>query len=214
MAGYHIYSLDAAAFEQLTTAPTAEQGRVLAEAVVEDLEDLLDEYFEEDAADPKKWPQNAKRLAESIGKRLAMPDWYADLTLGDSFIWDTILHTLSDEPGEELGLDFRCENDGYLYWDAAIIASKHGAPMMAEPQFGNAGFRYSGQSKGDVDLLYTFYLPAQVRQLLAQLEKAVPHFETLPEDEEGDRDQFFRGLLDPVKQIAADGRVMWVQTDT
>lgn len=214
MAGYFIYSLDAAAFEQLTTAPTAGQGLVLADAVIDDLEDLMDEYDDEDAADPKKWPANRKRLAESIVKRLAMPDWYADLTMGDAAIWDQILRSWMDESGAELGLDFRCDNDGFLYWDAAGLAAKCGAPMMAEPQFGNGGFRYSGKSKGDVELLYTFYLPAQVKQLLAQLEKTAPHFETLPVQEDGDRDQFFRGLLEPVKRIVAEGRAMWVQTDT
>ncbi len=214
MAGYFIYSLDAAAFEQLTAAPTAEQGLALADVVVDDLEDLMDEYDEDDAADPKKWPSDRKRLAESIAKRLAMPDWYADLTMGDAAIWDQILRSWMDEPGAELGLDFRCDNDGMLYWDAAGIAAKRGAPMMAEPHFGNAGFRYSGKSKSDVELMYTFYLPAQVKQLLAQLEKAAPHFETLPDEEGGDRDQFFQGLLEPVKQIVAEGRVMWVQTDT
>jgi len=50
--------------------------------------------------------------------------------------------------------------------------------------------------------------------LLRQLGKAVAHFETLPDEEDGDRDQFFQGLLEPVRRIVAAGRVMWVQTDT
>jgi hypothetical protein len=86
---------------------------------------------------------------------------------------------------------------------------------MAEPAFGNGGFRYSGKSKSEVELVYSIYLPPQVQQLLAQLEAAAPHFESLPDDvEDGDRAQFFRGLLAPVRTLAAEGRVMWVQTDT
>jgi hypothetical protein len=214
MAGYYIYSLDADAFEQLTASPTREQALVLADSILDGLEDALEEYGDDQAADPSKWPLDRKSLADRIQKRLASADWYADLTYGDAAIWDDMLHNLQDEPGEKLGIDFQCENDGFLYWDAAAIAARHGAPMMAEPKFGNSGFRYSGKSKGDIDLMYSFYLPAQTQILLKQLEKAVPHFETLPDDEDGDRDQFFRGLLEPAKRIVEAGRVMWVQTDT
>ncbi len=215
MAGYFIQSLDAAVFEQLVTAPTTAQCAALADALIDDLEELLDEYDGEDAADPAKWPRQRGALAKAIGARLAAADWYADLTLGDSVIWDNgVVGGLDDKPGEAIGIDFRCEQDGFLYWHAAKRAARHGAPMMAEPAFGNAGFRYSGKSKGDVDLLYTIYLPPQVRQLLAQLEAVVPHFEALPDEPDGERDQFFRGLLEPVRAIAAAGRVMWVQTDT
>jgi hypothetical protein len=214
MAGYYIYSLDADVFEQLTTSPTTEQALVLAETIVEELEYLLDEYADEDAADPKKWPRKRPALAESIRKRLASPDWYADMTHGDAVIWEQILRQLDDVPGEQLEIDFRCENDGFLYWDAANLAAKNGASMMAEPKFGNRGFRYSGKSRGDLELMYTLYLPQQVQLLLQQLEKVVPFFKTQSEEKEGNRDQFFRGLLEPVRKISAKGRVMWVQTDT
>ncbi|MBN9521297.1 hypothetical protein J0H58_22715 [bacterium] len=215
MAGYFIQSLDAAVFEQLVTAPTPAQCAALAAAVVDDLEDLLDEYDGANAADPAKWPRTRGALAKAIGARLAAADWYADLTRGDAVIWDnSVLRGLDDKPGEVIGIDFRCENDGFLYWDAPKRAARHGAPMMAEPAFGNAGFRYSGKSRGDIDLLYTIYEPPRVRLLLAQLEAVVPHFEALPDEPDGERDQFFRGLLEPVRTIAAAGRVMWVQTGT
>ncbi|NLF72308.1 MAG: hypothetical protein GX575_25005 [Candidatus Anammoximicrobium sp.] len=214
MPGYYIYSLDADAFRTLTTAPTKEQSLVLADSIIDDLGGLLDEGGETDAADPSKWPFDREALAERIRKRLASPDWYADLRMGDAAIWDNLLYNLSDEPGEKLGVDFQCENDGFLYWDAADIAAQHGAPMMAEQRFGNSGFRYSGKSRGDIELMYTFYLPAQTQRLLKQLEKAVAYFETLPDEKDGDRDQFFQGLLEPVRRIVAAVRVMWVQTDT
>lgn len=214
MAGYYIYSLDGRVFQQLTTTPTKEQALVLAGSIVDDLEDLLDEYGDDEAADPEKWPLDRAELAEVIQKRLASPDWYADLNFGDAAIWDTVLYSLMDEAGESIGLGFRCENDGFLYWDAAEMAASHGAPMMAEPNFGGSGFRYSGKSQGDIGLTYSFYLPAQTQQLLKQLEKAIPHFEKLPDDDDGERAQFFEGLLEPVRKIIAEGRMMWVQTDT
>jgi hypothetical protein len=212
MAGYHIYSLDPVVFEQLTTQPTLEQCHALGDPIVDDLAEMYDEY--EDEADPAKWPDDGDKLAKAIRKRLMMPDWYADLSMGDGVIWDTILHGLMNEPGEEIGIDLKCENDGYLYWDAAIIAAKQGATMMAEPKFGGSGFRYSGKSKGDIDLIYSWYTPEKVQTLLEQLEKVAPHFQTLPDKTDGERQQFFQGLLEPVRKIAAAKRVMWVQTDT
>ncbi len=56
MAGYFIYSLDAEAFQQLTTSPTIEQSLFLAKPILSDLEDMLEEYDGEEAADPAKWP--------------------------------------------------------------------------------------------------------------------------------------------------------------
>jgi hypothetical protein len=193
MAGYFIYSLDGEKFQQLVTNPSPEQGLILADALLQNLDDILSEIDEddEDAADLKKWPADRDKLAASIIIRLAKPDWYSDLTMGDAAVLDSIVHSLTDEPGQQIGIDFRAENDGFLYWDAAGIAYKKGAKMMREPLFGNYGFRYSGKAKSDLDLMYTLYLPAQVQQLLKQLESVRPHFETLPDEPDGDRDQFF-----------------------
>jgi hypothetical protein len=210
MAGFFLYSLDADAFEQLTTAPTKGQCLAAADAVLDDLEDLLSEYDGDDAADPDKWPLDRLALAKAVRKRLVSPDWYVDLTLGDGAIWSDLVFQLIQEDGT----DFRNENDGFLYWDAAATAAKNGAPTMAEPSFGRAGYRYTGVSVTDLDLMYTVFEPDEVQQLLDELEVAAPHFEALPATPEGDRDQFFRGLLEPVRRVAAEGRVLWVQTDT
>ena len=85
-------------------------------------------------------------------------------------------------------------------------------PMLAD--FGNGGFRYSGRSRSQLELMYTVYLPPQTRHLLQQLDRVAPHFATLPDEEGGERSQFFRGLLEPVRAIVGGGRVMWVLTDT
>jgi len=215
VAGYTVCSLDSDVFEQLTTSPTREHSLILADAVLDGLDVGLQDYKGDKAADPEKWPLDRELLATFIQERLASADWYADFTMGDASIWDNcLLRALMDESGEQLGIDFRIENDGFLYWDAAEAAAEHGAPMMSEPKFGNSGFRYSGKSRTELELLYTIHLPADVQELLHQLETAVPYFETLPDDDDGDRVQFFDGLLDPVRSIAKAGRVIWVQTDT
>lgn len=216
MAGYNICSLDAQVFRQLTTAPTMEQCLLLADAVLDGLDEAIDEYGDDFAADPDKWPMDREELAKSIQRRLGSADWYADLTFGDACIWDrNVLGALMGEVGLQMGVDFQCENDCFLYWDAAELAAKHGATMMAEPMFGNSGFRYSGKSQTELELSYAVCLPAEVRDLQGQLEKAAAYFEALPDEEDdGNRAQFFEGLLEPVRRIAEAGRVMWVQTDT
>jgi hypothetical protein len=106
-----------------------------------------------------------------------------------------------------------------VYWDTAEIVEGHGATMLAEPAFGGQGFRNSRKSWSELELNYTFYLPADVQKLLAQLEKVRSHFET-PCDEDEDEEwsqeheEFFEGLLEPARRIAEEGRVLWVQTDT
>lgn len=213
MAGYHLYSFDAGTFYQLTTTPTLEQARLLADAVVDDLEDLLTEY-DEDEYTRKLWPRSAGKLALALQDRLARPDWYGDLRMGDAFVWDTILYSWMNEPGQELGLDLRCENDGLLYWDAAHRAARHGATRMREPLFGNNGFRYHPIVRRDLDLMYSCYLPEAVVALRDELEAVACHFEVLPDEPYGERMQFFQGLLEPVRRVSQQGRVLWVQTDT
>jgi hypothetical protein len=218
MAGYFIHSLNAEVFQQLVTAPTIQQCLVLADGLLEGLEDALGEYGDDLAADPNKWPTDREALAKSIQNRLASPDWYADFSFGDAVIWGSVLGALQDEPGEQFGIGFQNENDGMLYWDAAEMAAEHGATMMAEEKFGRGGFRNNGKSGTDLELMDTFYLPGEVQKLLSQLEKVRPHFDALRgEDDEPDPEeyeQFFQGLLEPVRKIADQGRVMWVQIDT
>jgi hypothetical protein len=214
MAGYYLYSLDNDAFTQLTTSPTRQQAAALADAALEELEDLIEENIDE--GETSKWPKARGALADAIKARLASSDWYSDLSYGDAQIWDFIIGNLDDKAGKKIGIRFKCENDGYLYWDAAQIAAEHGATMMAEPQFGSSGFRYFGKpsSKYSVYPMYSIYTPEQTKALLSQLEAVAPHFRSLPEGEGSDRDQFFKGLLTPVQKVLKKNRVLWVQTDT
>jgi hypothetical protein len=62
--------------------------------------------------------------------------------------------------------------------------------------------------------MYSLYTAERTREPLAQLDAVEPHFRTLPEGEGTERDQYFKGLLKPVRRVVAGGRVLWVQTDT
>ena len=215
MAGYYLYTLDNMVFTQLTTSPTKKQGQVLADFLLEELEDLLEES--DDGAEASIWPLDRNALAELIVKRLALPDWYSDLSYDDATIWDSVIHSLSDEPGEAIRIGFQCSDYENIYWDCAEIAEEQGATMMAEPRFGSSGYRYFGKPTDDFANypLYSFFMPDQTQELLAQLDRVEPYFAELSDDSEGSpREQFFEGLLPTVKYAVEKNRILWVQTDT
>lgn len=213
MAGYYLYSIGGRVFHQLTTSPTKKQGLALADGILEDFDDLADEFG--DPAEADRWPQERGALADVIVQRLAAADWYSDLSADGAQLWDHVVFSLQDEPGMRIGIDFQCYDYESIYWDCAEIAAAHGAPMMEEPGFGGSGFRYFGKPKSDFWPMYSLLLPEQSQQLLTQLKAAEPHFASLADEDEGSpREQFFEGLLPPVQHVVQTGRVLWVQTDT
>lgn len=207
MAGYFLYTLAGGVFAQLTNSPTREQGLVLA--------DHLGEVLEEAEASAL-WPRDRAALAGLIRRRLALPDWYADLSYEDARVWDEVVSSLEREPGKAIGIDFQCSDYESIYWDCAEIAASKGATMMAEATFGSSGFRYFGQPTDGRAYCptYSLFLPEHVRKLLTQLEAVEPHFRSLPGGEESPHEQFFEGLLPTVRDAVANDRVLWVQTDT
>lgn len=207
MAGYFLYTLAGGVFTQLTNSPSREQGLVLA--------DHLGEVLEEAEASAM-WPRDRDALADLIWRRLALPDWYADLSDEDARVWDKVVFSLDREPGEAIGIDFQCSDYESIYWDCAEIAASQGATMMTETTFGSSGFRYFGQPTDGRSYYpaYSLFTPEQVRKLLTQLEAVEPHFRSLPGGEESPHEQFFEGLLPTVREAVENDRVLWVQTDT
>lgn len=212
MAGYYLYTLDADVFTELTNNPTEKHGRIFVDYLFDDFEDIIEDYETEDSI----WPTDKEALVAKIVERFALPDWYSDLSYEDACIWDTIVGSLDDKPGREIGIDFQCSDYESIYWDCAEIAAEQGATMMAEPAFGNAGFRYFGKPESEWNPfpMYTFYLPEESKKLLAQLKQVEPHFATLSREEGDPGDQFFEGLLPVVTTAGEQNRVLWVQTDT
>lgn len=88
--------------------------------------------------------------------------------------------------------------------------------MLAEPEFGNRGFRYFGKpsSRYPNYPMYSLYFPEQTRRLLTQLKAVEPHFKAMADGEGSPREQLFEGLLPPVQEAVAECRILWVRTDT
>lgn len=215
MAGYFLYTIDNDVFTQLTTAPTRQQGDTMAELILENWDEYLEDYLDNFDEDPETlmWPTDPDAMSALICERLAQSDWYSDLSCEDADMWDNFVFALQDEPGEEIGIDFQCSDYESIYWDCAEIAAAQGATMIAAPTFGHGGFRYFGKPS-EYEPIYTLFTPPRVNELLAQLERVKPHFASLPDREGSDREQFFEGLLPPVQHAAKTGRILWVQTDT
>jgi hypothetical protein len=213
MAGYYISTIDGEVFSQLTTSPTREQGLVLADY----LRQWLGELDEDDGGRPPPWPDDPKGQANWVTERLARLDWYSDLSYEEATTWDEVVASLRGEPGEIFGIDHQLYDYEGIYWDCAEIAARQGATMMADPTFGGSAFRYFGRPAAPrytVYPMYSLFTPEQARRLLAQLEGVEPHFRALTGGAGSPREQFFEGLLPPVRDAVARGRVLWVLTDT
>lgn len=154
-AGYVIYSLDWKRFKDLVQDPTPKQLRSLARS----LREGLAEADELDRADPmSKWPTSSKALAPIIAQRLALTDWYGDLSNMGKELWEGMIvdycmngDDRDDEDGES-DLDFRVDSDG-VYWDVIELIWKHHRVVpnvissVAISGFGTKPYRYSPPSK-------------------------------------------------------------------
>lgn len=205
MAGYFIYTLDGDAFSKLTTSPTDEQAMALARNIHDRI------------GTSKAWPKDINALAAAIKARLTQNDWYGDLSPEDAEVWDDVVFSLCGDTGKEVGIGFECSDYESIYWDCAEEAAGNGAEMLQEPIFGSSGYRFAGPLAHDYGYhrIYSIFRADDVQRLLSQLQSVESHFADLPDDGDGCvREQFFEGLLPPVKYAAENNRCIFVQTDT
>lgn len=229
MAGYVIYSLDWGKFQQFVNNPSQEQllafGRVLSWYL-----DEGDGQFGK--GDPVgDWPRQPEELSELVKRRLALPDWYADLSCEGSYVWESALSTFcSDERSDDMG--FAVESDG-VYWDVIATAlvhhnipSRHITESVLS-HFGARPYRSHPPSPqpGCLSLLLIFsvfyrpvwvpnhsmHTPAEVQELLKQLKAVGPTIE-----KSGDEDEIrdYAELMPAVEKVANEGRMLFIAVDT
>ncbi len=144
MAGYVIYSLDWKKFQRLVERPTRGQLAALAELLEGGLEEYDGEFEEGDPVG--SWPRDRKSLARVAAERLALPDWYGDLSAAGKALWEGAVFTAcQDCDGIDVG--FRVDSDG-VYWDVIEAAWKHLGVVpgtitdVALSAFGTRPYRY------------------------------------------------------------------------
>lgn len=120
MAGYIIYSLNWGKFQQFVDRPSPAQlaafGRLLSQSLPDP------EEFEDD--DPiLSWPRDTARLTQLAAQRLALPDWYGDISSAGKDLWESVIFDACTGY-EGLDLGFRMDSEG-VYWDVIELALKH-----------------------------------------------------------------------------------------
>lgn len=217
MAGYIIYSLDWQKFSAMVERPTESQLRTLAEVVVE-IRDEFEGEFEAD--DPVlHWPADVPSLAPIVAQRLALADWYGDLSTEGKNLWEATISS-GCMNRKELNVDFRVDSDGF-YWDVIEVAWRalgikpNGEGTAALAAFGQRPFRCflpPARSFTDWHATHSMHPPEEVQRMLAELQSIRG---AIVGSGNGDAiDQYDAELLPSMERIASDGRLLFVQVDT
>jgi hypothetical protein len=159
MAGYIIYSLDWPKFRQVIERPTKEQLAALAALVRDELAERDGEFDENDSI--MAWPDDEPGLKETVATRLALPEWYGDLSIAGKGLWESVIFNACMNH-ETLDVGFRADSDG-VYWDVIELAWKRLSVVpntisdIALSAFGTRPYRYHAlggpaKSRPDYDL--------------------------------------------------------------
>jgi hypothetical protein len=216
MAGYFLYSLDWQKVQQFLEKPSDADVRAMAESISDYL-DELDGEIEDD--DPEAlWPSDPNDLENLVRNRLAMLDWYGDLSDSGKQIWERSLTGLcaSDTLNP---FDFECESDG-IYWNIVEEAMKfYSLPrnVLSEnviSHFGTRPFRYAQKEKLRFDSWHPYHSmhsPEDVAALETSFKEAKSailksrHREVKDDYEE---------LMPVLEKVAKAKRVLYVSVDT
>lgn len=149
MAGYIIYSLDWDKFRKFVERPTPGQLAALGNLLSEGLEAEKGEFDEDDPV--VTWATDSGGLAQIAANRLAMPDWYGDLTTPGKNLWQgAIFEACMD--CDDIDVGFRVDSDG-VYWDVIELAWKQLGVVpgqisdVALSAFGTRPYRYHSPAK-------------------------------------------------------------------
>jgi hypothetical protein len=217
--GYILNSLDWRIFSKFVKKPTKAQLVDFADY----LSSLLDEYdgrFED--GDPvAEWPSDPKELSEIVRERVALEDWYGDLSNTAKEVWDRAVCGFGFS---ERHLDHRPEGDAdSVDWSVIDLARAHykikegTITEMIVSRFCEVPFRYHPvlnrrRKRGDWFSLHSMHPPEEVVQLIDELKAARPTIEK--SEDRYDIEALEDDLLPVLEKIAEAGRMFHVYADT
>ncbi len=215
MAGYHFYSLDWSKFTNLVSAPTDTQLTILTKGLAAELREMEDEFDEDDAM--CDWPTSAKLLSPIVASRLAMEDWYGDLSDIGREVWERNFYGKC-MGSKKLDIGYRVDGDS-IYWDVMMLVVKKLGDKPEKPgksfmsRFGTVPFRYHPSKKSsDWHPMHSMHPPEDVAKMADELRSLRPMVEK--EKDAEIRKQFFDYLLPIVEKVASDERLLFIQVDT
>jgi hypothetical protein len=217
MAGFILYSLDWDKFNALIQKPTPDQLSVLAKSIASQREEMDGQFDDDDPV--AEWPEDRKSLAPIIAVRLALPDWYSDLSEAGRQLWETAFYVACMR-SKKIDLDFRVDSDG-VYWDVVSLIVEQLGDQPERPgksamsRFGTVPFRFhptASDESSDWTPMHSMHPPEEVKQMLTEIQSVAATVEA--SDEDDIRKQFTDELLPALEQVAADGRMLFIQVDT
>ena len=215
MAGYFIYSLDWPKFRQMVEKPTQQQLARLTKVLAAVRQEVEDQFEDDDPV--LDWPTDAKKLTPLVRKRLALKDWYGDLSDAGKHLWERSIEcTCSDK-----SFGYRVDADD-IYWDVMEIACKalkvkpDRVTSVALSAFGNRPFRYLPPNRklrfGEWRPIHSMHPPDEVEQMVTELKSVEPAIAASGDEEV--RRQYDESLLPSLTNIAKKGRMLYVSVDT
>lgn len=220
--GYDIYSLDWGKFQGFVNQPTDKQLSVFAKRIGEELETY---DFEIDEDDPvQDWSGGTAELRELIIERLALSDWYSDLSDAGKEIWSQAVWGFCCH--ERLsGVGFRAH--GSVYWDLLEIAWKELKvegerilPDVALSAFGRCPYRYHPAASGDGSVgdgdfgawrpMHSMHTPDEVPQMLKELQSVAP---AIASSKKKDVINDYDVLMPVLEKLAKEKRMLFVQVN-
>ena len=214
MAGFILYSLDWPQVKQFMESPDEVRLLKLAQLVSDEMDQVDGEL---DDGDPvASWPADPVELAPVLAQRIALPDWYGDLSDSGKSAWEWGFSAFCSDDDV---FAFEVESDG-VYWNIHSEALKHHGLKddvigdMEITHFGTRPFRYRQQGKRSFDHYYPYHsmhTPDEVKKLVEQFSAAESTILSSRYEEVQDD---YEELMPVLHRLVEANRVLYVSVDT
>ena len=214
MAGYVLYSLDWPKVKQFMESPDDANLLQLAEKVSDEMDGVDSDLSDDDPV--ASWPADPVELAPVLAERIALPDWYGDLSDPGKTAWEWGFCGFCSGDGV---FDFEVESDG-VYWNIHGEAMAHHGRKedvvtdLEITHFGTRPFRYLKRGKRSWDEFYPYHsmhTPDEVQKLLEQFSAAEKRILKSRYEEVKDD---YEELMPVLRRCVEKNRVLYVSVDT
>ena len=161
MAGFFVYSIDASAWDLISTTPTQEQVDDIV-AIVEELK--ANGSFEVDEG-------SFLADADAVQSQLVKRDWYADFDSEQAAFWDDVIYGIREGQVGSVDVGFEAD-DFYLEYEMVANWRKDNVAVVKINTLGQRPFRYFGNPSYKVNYMsyHSIHDLDEIVQLKRELE--------------------------------------------